>query len=437
MTQAPISSDDFAALMAPLGPFEARPRLAVAVSGGGDSLALALLAKEWAAWRGGSVLALTVDHGLRPESGAEAELVATWMSAHAVPHRILAWTGPKPDTDIQASARAARHALLAGACREAGILHLLLAHHREDQAETLLLRLGRGSGVDGLAAMAPIQATAWGRLLRPLLEIHKARLSATLRQLGQDWIEDPSNQNSAYARIRLRRLAPDLAAEGLSAERLAATASRMARVRAALDQAVAAAAARWVELHPAGFARCAAVAFTQLPEEIGLRLLARLVMAVGGGVHPPRLERLERLFGMVRDGTADATLAGCRVACRGGEVVLCRELARQAPPQALLVGMVQTWDGRFRAVLADDAPAGLRLGGLGRGGWRQVAVSLGSRRLAWVPSLARATIPALWREDDVFAVPHLGYNLDAALQSLRRLDFSPVHRICAGGPRLV
>ncbi|MGE0725158.1 MAG: tRNA lysidine(34) synthetase TilS, partial [Alphaproteobacteria bacterium] len=138
--------------MARLGPWERSPRLAVAVSGGPDSLALTLLADGWARARGGAVLALTVDHGLRPEAAAEAATVAAWLGARGIAHATLEWSGPRPMAAIQAAARAARLDLLAAACREAGILHLLLAHHRQDQAETASLRGARGSGTDGRAA---------------------------------------------------------------------------------------------------------------------------------------------------------------------------------------------------------------------------------------------------------------------------------------------
>lgn len=151
----PIAAEEFAAAMAPLGPFEREPRLAVAVSGGPDSMALLLLAQEWAAARGGRVSALTVDHGLRAELSAEAAQVAQWAGLLGVSHVALTWIGDKPTADIQAAAREARYCLLEEWCAASGVFHLLLAHHRDDQAETFLLRLARGSGLDGLAAIAP------------------------------------------------------------------------------------------------------------------------------------------------------------------------------------------------------------------------------------------------------------------------------------------
>ncbi|CCC97941.1 protein of unknown function [Azospirillum baldaniorum] len=191
ITAGPISASEFAARMDRLGGFETRPRVAVGVSGGADSLGLVLLAQRWAAERGGDVLALIVDHGLRAESAAEAARVGGWLQARGVAHAILRWDGEKPASGIQEAARAARHHLLAERCRKEGVLHLALAHHRDDQAETVLLRFSRGSGIDGLAGMAPVRAAGAVRVIRPLLDLPHKRLVATCRAFGQEWIEDP------------------------------------------------------------------------------------------------------------------------------------------------------------------------------------------------------------------------------------------------------
>jgi tRNA(Ile)-lysidine synthase len=438
MPQA-LTTAEFAALMAPLGPFEPRPRIAVACSGGADSLALALLAAEWAQGQGGEILALIVDHSLRADSRDEAERVAGWLAGRGIPHRILTWRGTKPSADIQAEARAARHGLIEECCRADGLLHVLLGHHREDQAETLLLRLGRGSGLDGLAGMAAIADGVHVRWLRPFLQTPKARLPATLRARGQDWVDDPSNRNPLYTRVRLRHMAPALAAEGLNSERLAATARRLGRARAALGQAVAEAAARWVRPEPAGWAMVAAGAFGRTSEEIGLRLLTRLLMAIGGGAYPPRLERTEALFTGLRGGLAGArTLAGCRVTPMvGGEFLFSREAARMAPPVALSPGAEIVWDGRFRAEVAADAAPGLTLGALGPHGWRRIA-NLAGGGLPPVPAAVRPTLPAVYGADGISAVPHLGYNRsNEAGRCLRWIVAAPSNPLTVAGHCLV
>lgn len=425
--------------MAPLGPFEARPLVAVAVSGGADSLCLALLAHDWARERGGQAVGLTVDHGLRPEAAAEAARVGQWLVARGIAHRVLRWDGAKPLADIQAEARAARYRLLQEWCAAQGVLHLLLAHHQDDQAETLLLRLARGSGVDGLSAMAPVSELFSLRLLRPLLDTPRARLAATLAARGQDWIEDPSNQNDAYARVRLRNLMPVLAAEGMGAERLAATARRLGRARAALEEYVADAAARWVEVHAAGHALVDPMAFRSVPEEVGLRLLARLVQAVGGADHPPREERVCALYDRLRGcDDVSATLAGCRVLPWRGRLLVCREAGRMAPPLALVPGTEMVWDGRFRLRVAGNAPDGLSLGGLGVDGWGRVAEVMGRRHLPPLPGPVRPTLPAIYDRQGLCEVAHLGYNqLSAAASALCWIVAAPVVSLTAGGRCLV
>jgi tRNA(Ile)-lysidine synthase len=286
--------------------------------------------------------------------------------------------------------------------------------------------------------MAAARPTRWGRLLRPLLDLPRARLRATLEAVGQPWVEDESNTNPAFARVRLRRLAPALAAEGLGAERLAATARRLARGRVALEQAVAEAACRFVTLHPAGFARCDPKLFARLPEEIALRLLSRLLLVVGGGDYSPRLDRLERLYAeLCRGLSASRTLGGCRLVPSAGGVVVCREPSKVAAPIALVAGEVAMWDGRFRLVVAPDVPSGLSLGALGGMGWRKLREMAGSDRLIQLPACVRPTIPALYGEDGVSAVPHLGYNLGGVMAALRSLEAAPSWTLTASGSCLV
>jgi len=402
MATAPLQAADFAALIGAFAPFEPAPRLAVGVSGGADSMALTLLAQSWAQARGGGVAALTVDHGLRPEAAGEAAQVGTWLAARGVEHRILAWRGPLPSRGIQAAAREARYGLLESWCAEAGVLHLLLAHHREDQAETVLLRLARGSGPDGLAGMSATVERAACRVLRPLLPVPRAQLVATLQALGQGWIEDPSNRDRRYARSRLRQGLAPLTEAGLTAERLAASAARLGRARAANEAEVAALLARSTAIHPAGFARIDAAALAAAPAEIGLRALSALLLMVSGAAYPPRGERLERLHRRLVSGIGGGcTLGGCRILPHRGGVLVCREPAATAPPVAARPGATVIWDGRVRLRLPAGAPTGLRLGACGMAG-----VETGAGRL---PSAVRPGMPVL-RDDkgDVVAPPVLG-----------------------------
>ncbi|QJE73592.1 tRNA lysidine(34) synthetase TilS [Aerophototrophica crusticola] len=302
-----------------LGPFEPRPRVAVALSGGSDSLALALLLDRWARDRGGSVLALTVDHALRPESAAEARQVGRWMEARAIPHRILRWEGPKPATGIQEAARAARYALLEQACREEGILHLALGHQADDQAETVAIRQARDSGPDGLAGMAPIRELRHVRLLRPLLGVRRAALRTVCEKFGQPWVDDPSNLSDRYARGRLRlsgRVDTDHAAMVPDA----------ARDRAGREGEIARLLARHAAFYPEGWVELGRAALADADPGIAEGLLTRLVLAVGGGTYRPRRERVRGLLGRMRaDVTTSGTLGRCLVDATAGGWRVMRE----------------------------------------------------------------------------------------------------------------
>jgi tRNA(Ile)-lysidine synthase len=400
---APLSAAEFDAALTSLGPFEPSPRLAVAVSGGADSMALALLADGWARRRGGQIVGLIVDHRLRAESKKEARQVAGWLAARGLTSCILVWSGAKPAGDVQATARAARYALLADWCRRDGVLHLLLAHHRDDQAETLLLNLARGSGVDGLAAMAPTTMIDGIRLLRPLLEVGKQRLVATLRAARQPWVEDPSNASARYRRTAARGLtaaalaplAPGEVSAGQLTERLAATAARMARARRALDQVTAELMATVVELSPYGFACIDAVALRAAPEEIGLRALARVTMCVGGSVHPPRHEPLRRLLATL---DRPATLSGCRFTPTRAGTLVWREPRAAATDLDLSRAAWTQWDGRFRLRVHGD---GCRVGALGNRAVPEAAST--------VPHRLRPSLPAISDAEGLVAVPALGF----------------------------
>jgi tRNA(Ile)-lysidine synthase len=432
---APLSAAEFAALMASFGPFESRPRLAVAVSGGPDSLALCLLAHDWAVARDGMVVGLTVDHGLRAEAAAEATRVAGWLAARGIAHHILPWRPPANLRNVQAAARAARYDLLFAWCKEAGCLHLLTAHHREDQAETLLLRLARGSGLDGLAGMAASREVMACRLLRPLLAVPRARLAASLRAADRGWIEDPSNRDPAYARSRLRASAAVLAREGLSAARLATTAGHLGRARAALEDGVTRLLAGAAWLHPAGFAAVDPASLAEASPELALRALARLVATVGGADHMPRLERILRLYDAVRAGLpAPRTLGGCRFMRRRGLVVVCREPAAVEPPRPVLLGATFRWDDRFVVTVARRAPGGLTVGALGAAGFGKRATPTDRQP---IPPAARATLPALRDLVGIVAVPHLDYVREdlgqIAVRDIVSVAFRPKWPLAAPG----
>lgn len=294
---------------------------AVAVSGGGDSLALMVLLSEWA--RAGakpSPVVLSVDHGLRPGSARDAKAVLAAAKAAGLEAHALKWTGPKPKSDIEAAARMARYRLMGAWCRRHRVPALYLAHTREDQAETFLLRLARGTGLDGLAAMqavAPFPLPGFGDLVlaRPLLGMARRDLREFLEGRGLAWSEDPMNDDPRFARVRLRALWPALEAEGLTPARIADAAAHLARARAALEAAVSEVLASHARFDKA-CATLDAAAFGNTPEEVGLRVLAAVLGRVSGAAYRPRFERLKRLYAAIVAGKLGkgCTLHGCRIA---------------------------------------------------------------------------------------------------------------------------
>ncbi len=315
-----VEAIEFDRLMAALGDWPGWPSAVVAVSGGPDSMALSLLVDRWMRARGGTLLAVTVDHGLRPEAAREARRVKAWLSARGITHRTMRWGGPKPSSNVAAVAREARYALLAKACRRARTAGLLLGHQQEDQAETFLLRLGRGSGVDGLAAMALRSSRADLELLRPLLDLPRARLIATLQACGQPWIEDPSNTDPRHARVRVRALLPQLAAAGIAPARIAAAAANLRRARQALEAAADGLLAAAFVVRAEG-AKIDVAVFAAAPREVGLRGLDRVLRRVGGRHLPPRLDRLERTYdAIIRGDAGRRTFSGCLLRIQAGFV---------------------------------------------------------------------------------------------------------------------
>ena len=316
-------------------PFANATGILVAVSGGPDSMALLRLAAHWASTPGRPpVLAATVDHGLRAESRAEADEVARWCAPLGLRHQILTWTGPKPATRIQERAREVRYRLLDACARQHGCDVLLTAHHMDDQAETVLFRLARGSGIAGLAAMAIETPRGDIRHGRPLLLWRKDELVSLCVQLGQPFATDPSNADPRYARVRLRRLAKDLAAEGLDAEGLVRLAARARRAERALEQTAAAAQARLARIAEVGEIALDCDALLAEPAEIALRVV-RSCMARVAPLGAPRLEKLERLMDDLSAAHAAAapfgqTLGGALLRWKPGRALVIRpESARR------------------------------------------------------------------------------------------------------------
>lgn len=352
---------------------EVEAPLALGLSGGGDSVALLHVVADWAKTRGRKILALTVDHGLNPQSGDWTRFAGEMARACGADWQALVWAEAEGGAGVTARARAARHGMLAKAVREAGAKVLMLAHTRDDVAESALLR-EQGSTLGHLREWSPSPVWPEGRevmLFRPLLNERRETLREDLRARGQDWIEDPANADPNYGRSRAR----------------AALAGQLGAGCEVVDEAPVSQALDLGSLAWGGVFR--------MPRSLGGRALAYGLVCAGGGDRPPRGDRLEGL--MARLGSGEdfiATLVGARLEARGEAVWLMREAGefrrRGLPPLRLEPGQAVVWDGRFE--IRVDEPgwqvqaAGGHLAGL---------EPLARRRISCLPPSARASLPVL------------------------------------------
>lgn len=312
-------------------------RIGLAVSGGSDSTALLVLASDWARAHGKLIRVATVDHGLRPEAAAEAEGVAALAHRLGLAHDTLRW---RPETThvTQASARTARHDLLAIWARAHDLPLVAMGHTRDDRVETFLMRARAGSGWRGLAGPMPAAASPAGRLriIRPLLALARRDLRRRLLQRGHGWIEDPSNRMMRHERVRMRALAGDRLGEP-TCGRIIRTMDGLAAMRAAVTAAAREALETKVDA-ASGQAMLDAAAFRALDREPQLRLAEALVMAAGGAARLPDaggLDRLARRMAEPGGLQRGATLAGAWIAETRGALRI-----RRAPPRRASSGVL-------------------------------------------------------------------------------------------------
>lgn len=400
----------FTAAMSAFGGFEPHPRLIVAVSGGADSLALLRLSHSWAAARGGRVRAVTFDHGLRPESAAEADHVAAVCSHLEIDHTLLTWEGEKPTTGIEMAARNARYAALDRVCRDTGTIHLLVGHHAGDQRETVAMRAARGQGY-GRAGMAAMDFRRECRLMRPLLGFEKAELTALCEALEQPWIEDPSNASDLYERNRMRKTLARLPTAEVAA--MQAQIAEAGRWRMHAERRTADAIATWARISPLGFAWIDWEAWRAAPPDPGAdrEFLGRVCHTIGGRVYPPARAALEAAF-VALEGRKGATVGGCVLRFGGGGLWVLREnRAHTAPEDRVL------WDGRF--VVPEGVPVRAPQGPADRELCRDALAAAGSGEKP-PPTAAFARMPMTFAADGV-CVPGAS-RYDPAAQVAR---FSP------------
>lgn len=371
--------------------------IGVAVSGGGDSIALLHLLRQ----RGREIEAATVDHGLRPDSWAEACAVRDECGRLGIRHEILTWKHEEITGNLMEVARLARMRLLADWAIRRGLPAVALAHTADDQAETLLMGLARAAGIDGLCGMRVDWRESGLRWIRPMLMIGRQELRDWLRGRDIDWVDDPSNDDMRFQRVRMRQLLMQMAEFGLTPARLARSAAHLAEARHALDHAVAD-AARMVVTEQAGALRFELTAYSTLPAEIARRLLQKAVMWLCQADHPPRARSLERLF-LALTGGKVAQLSGCHL--ESGWLAREFRAVRSEIHHNYSAGEKSIrWDGRWN-VMCDPgdiiralSPDGLRQ----IAGWRETGL----------PSHVLEVMPSIWRREKLIAAPVVGYGGD-------------------------
>ncbi len=359
-----------------------------------------------------SVTVVTVDHGLRPESKEEAAFVAEHARALGFSHTTLEWTGAKPKTGIQAAARRARYDLLTSHARSCGAACVATAHTEDDQAETLLMRLRRGSGVDGLSAMAPVSDRNGVALVRPLLGFSKGRLTAYLRASSVPFLRDPSNDNAAFERVRLRHATKALATAGITRSALAMTASRLSRSRDALSTITEDVLRQNFQVTNLAQGKIGSGVFEALPDDIALRALGRILALIGGAGMPPRLMRLEHLLSNLKLRKRETTLGGCLMVSASGTLNFYRELGRlKMRPAPFQPGVKRLWDGRFILAFAPIADSGMTVRQLGADGWLSYKKAMKEKGLPIAATrLAALTTPALWKGNRLACAPLLSFS---------------------------
>lgn len=398
----PLSEGDDAYLLHAAG--EAFPNgpprvIGVAVSGGSDSMALLHLCARLQAHRGGVVRAATVDHRLRPEAADEARRVAGFCTTLGIGHDTLIWNHGEISGNLQDQARRARYALLGDWARVAGVADVVLGHTADDQAETFLMGLAREAGLDGLSGMRRAWQEGGVTWSRPLLLRPRRELRDYLTRNGIDWVEDPSNADDRFTRVKARRALKALKPLGITVDKLTGVILNLGSALQAVREATAEAAAR-LACTGAGEVVLSRQEFDALTPEINRRLLIAALKWVSGETYMPRQAALIRVQEAVRE-ARHATLSGCRIRVSEAEVRITREpkavAGLEGPTDAI-------WDGRWR--LCGPHSTELRVRALGAEGlracpnWRETGFS----RAALVVS------PAIWRGESLVAAPVAGHN---------------------------
>jgi len=381
-------------------------RLGVAVSGGGDSVALLCLLSDWSACGGPEIEAVTVDHGLRPDSAREARFVAMLCTQLNIPHTTLIWDGPDASGNLQDQARRARYQMMADWAEGRGIVDIALGHTTDDVAEGFLMRLARGSGLDGLSAMSDsVEFFKPVRFVRPLLGASRDELRAYLKGRGQVWTDDPSNLDDRFERARIRKALDVLNDLGITPGKISRTSERLRDAREDLTSYVSDFAREAVQFDAGDLVlaidRDGAGPGGRLvtkSAETFRRILRAGVMWISGSEYAPRSDSLDQLIAAEHARTS-ATVGGCRAVFHRGTMRLTREWKAVAETRC---EAGETWDGRW--LLTGPEDGGLEIAALGEAGLERCS----NRKATGRPAASLIAGPAVWRHGEVIAAPLAG-----------------------------
>ena len=326
-------------------PFENQPTIAVAISGGSDSLALCLLLNQWIIQKKGKLIALTIDHRLRLDSTLEAQQVNQWLTNYGIEHHILSWDNEKPTADVQNKARIVRHQRLEKWCETHHVLHLFFAHHQEDQEETILQRLLHASGPIGLQGMQACTYRPFGRLLRPLLSFSKQQLITFLNEQQQPYLSDPSNFNTSFERVKIRALLPQLTSLTTTPFPLTQVGLKCHDFSEIAYEAVVKFFLQSAVLNPLGFLTFQKDPFLSLSIPLQTLVLSHCLQAIGGNIYPFSIKQLGGLIIKIKN-QKNTTLGGCFIMIKSSQILVIRE-ERAIPKSTKILQAKFQWDNRF------------------------------------------------------------------------------------------
>ncbi|WP_187430026.1 tRNA(Ile)-lysidine synthase [Roseobacter fucihabitans] len=374
-------------------------RLGIAVSGGSDSVALLHLLYDFAQTYGTQLQVVSVDHGLRAEAAQESAFVATLCAGLGLPHETVHWTGWDRQGNLQNEARQARYRLIAAWARARDIETVALGHTLDDQAETVLMRLARGAGVDGLSAMSPRRTSGGITWLRPLLDVSRLDLRNILKRRGVTWCDDPSNEDPHFDRVKVRQALAVLEPLGINAEALGQVAFNMSRARDALRWQAFLTARSMAKIER-GAVRMNWRGYVTLPDEIARRLLVGAMGWISGSPYPPRRKSVLGLIEALKQGVS-ATADGCQVSRKSDALWVYREYD---PVRDMAGSIGDIWDRRWR-LIGEAGSVPLHIAALGPEGLKQ----LPEWRGLGVPRGVLLSTPAVWNGTNLVAAPLAGF----------------------------